>query len=84
MKGKKNNKKVTTKKNNKKEITKKNNKKEITQKKNSKKRKIRYDRILIALVIVLIIAGFFAFLFSLKITNIVIKNNSYLNDQEII
>lgn len=75
MKGKKNNKKITTK---------KNNKKEITQKKNSKKRKIRYDRILIALVIVLIIAGFFAFLFSLKITNIVIKNNSYLTDQEII
>ena len=52
MKGKKNNKKVTTK---------KNNKKEITQKKNSKKRKIRYDRILIALVIVLIIAGFLPF-----------------------
>ena len=48
------------------------------------KRKIRYDRILIFLAIVLIIVGFFTFLFNLKITNIVIKNNSYLTDQEII
>ena len=49
-----------------------------------KKRKIRYDRILIALIIVLIMAGFFTFLFNLKITNIIIKNNNYLTDQEII
>ena len=48
------------------------------------KRKIRYDRILIFLAIVLIIVGFFTFLFNLKITNIVIKNNNYLTDQEII
>ena len=49
-----------------------------------KKRKIRYDRILIALAIIVIMVVFFTFLFNLRITNIIIKNNNYLSDQEII
>ena len=63
---------------------KKNNEKLTNQKNNIKKRKIRYDRILIVLIIVFIIVVFLTFLFNLKITNIVIKNNNYLTDQEII
>ena len=50
----------------------------------SKKRKIRYDRILIFLAIIGIIVVFLTFLFNLRITNIIIKNNNYLSDQEII
>ena len=49
-----------------------------------KKRKIRYDRILIVLAIIVIMVVFFTFLFNLRITNIIIKNNNYLSDQEII
>lgn len=48
------------------------------------KRKVRYDRILVFLGIVLIIILSLIFLFNLKITNIYIKNNNYLKDQEII
>ena len=48
------------------------------------KRKIRYDRILILLIIVLIICFSISFLLNLKITNIYILNNHYLNDQQII
>ena len=66
--------------------SKKNNKKNTSkkEKQKSKKRKVRYDRILIFLIFVLIIIGFFTFLFNLRITNIIIKNNDYLTDQEII
>ena len=49
-----------------------------------KKRKIRYDRILIFLVIVIFIVISFTFLFNLKISNIYILNNSFLTNQEII
>lgn len=49
-----------------------------------KKRKIRYDRILIFLVIIIFIVISFTFLFNLKISNIYILNNSFLTDQEII
>ena len=48
------------------------------------KRKIRYDRIIIFLIIVVLIIGCFTYLFNLKISNIYILNNSFLNDQQII
>ena len=48
------------------------------------KRKIRYDRVLIFLIIVLIICFSIFSLFNLKITNIYIINNRYINDQQII
>ncbi len=48
------------------------------------KRKVRYDRILIFLGIVLMLVISLIFLFNLKITNIYIKNNHYLKDQQII
>lgn len=48
------------------------------------KRKIRYDRILVFLLILCFIIGVFIFLFSIKITNIYILNNSFLKDQYII
>jgi len=49
-----------------------------------KKRKIRYDRIFVFLFIVSIFIGFFVFIFNIKISNIYIKNNNLLTDQEII
>ena len=52
--------------------------------KNVKKRKVRYDRILIFLFVVGLIIGSFVFLFNLKISNIYIINNSLLKDQDII
>ena len=48
------------------------------------KRKIRYDRIIIFLIIIVLIIGCFTYLFNLKISNIYILNNSFLNDQQII
>ena len=48
------------------------------------KRKIRYDRILIFLIVVLIICFLVSSLFNLKITNIYIIDNHYINDQQII
>lgn len=53
--------------------------------KNTKrKRKIRFDRILIfLLIIILIILGIY-FIFNLKLSNIYIINNNYLTDQQII
>lgn len=50
----------------------------------TKKRKIRYDRIIIFLIILIIIFSFFSYFFNLKITNIYILNNNILSDQEII
>ena len=50
----------------------------------TKKRKIRYDRIIIFLIILIIIFSFFSYFFNLKITNIYILNNNMLSDQEII
>ena len=50
----------------------------------TKKRKIRYDRIIIFLIILIIIFSFFIYFFNLKITNIYILNNNILSDQEII
>ena len=44
------------------------------------KRKVRYDRILIFLGIVLMLVISLIFLFNLKITNIYIKNNHYHRD----
>lgn len=66
--------------------SKKNKKKPVQKikKTKTKKRKIRYDRILVFLSFILIMIVFFTFLFNLRITNIIIKNNSYLTDQEII
>lgn len=48
------------------------------------KRKIRYDRIIIFLIIIVLIIGCFTYLFNLKISNIYILNNSFLTDQQII
>ena len=48
------------------------------------KRKIRYDRILIFLIVVLIICFLVSSLFNLKITNIYIIDNHYINEQQII
>lgn len=50
----------------------------------TKKRKIRYDRIIIFLIILIIIFSFFSYFFNLKITNIYILNNNILSDQKII
>ncbi len=50
----------------------------------SKKRKVRYDRLIIFMIIIITIIVFLNFLFNLKITNIVITNNYYLSDQQII
>ena len=52
--------------------------------KTRRKRKIRYDRILIFVAIVFVVVLIAIFLSNLKITNIIIKNNEYLTDQEII
>lgn len=52
--------------------------------KQTKKRKIRYDRILILFLILVGIVGCFILIFSIKIKNIYISNNNYLTDQEII
>ena len=49
-----------------------------------KKRKIRYDRIIIFLIIIIFIVSCFAYLFNLKISNIYILNNNFLTDQQII
>lgn len=49
-----------------------------------KKRRIRFDRILIFLFVVFIIIGSIVFLLNLKITNIYINNNNLLDDQYII
>ena len=48
------------------------------------KRKIRYDRILIFLIVVLIICFLVSSLFNLKINIIYIIDNHYINDQQII
>ena len=48
------------------------------------KKRIRYDRVLLFIIIVIIIIVLSTFLLNLKITNIIIKNNNYLKDQEII
>lgn len=53
-------------------------------KKTTKKRKVRYDRILIFLIGLILILVVFILFFNLKITNIYILNNDILNDQEII
>lgn len=50
----------------------------------SKKRKIRFDRILVFLLIIFLIVISFIFLFNIKITNIYIINNNLLKDQTII
>lgn len=52
--------------------------------KNVKKRRIRFDRILIFLFVVFLIISGFIFLFNLRISNIYIINNSLLKDQSII
>jgi len=52
--------------------------------KNVKKRRIRFDRILIFLFVVLLIISGFIFLFNLKISNIYVINNNLLKDQIII
>lgn len=49
-----------------------------------KKRRIRFDRILIFLFVVVIIVSSFIFLFNLKISNIYVIDNNLLNDQYII
>ena len=49
-----------------------------------KKRKIRYDRIILFLSIVFFIVICFTYFLNLKISNIYILNNNYLTDQEII
>ena len=50
----------------------------------TKKRKIRYDRILIFIIIIIIIISCFTYLTNLKISNIYISNNIFLTDQQII
>ena len=55
-----------------------------TKKVKPKKRKIRYDRIIIFLSIVFFIVICFTYFLNLKISNIYILNNSFLTDQEII
>ena len=52
--------------------------------KKQKKRKIRYDRIIIFLAIVFFIVICFTYLINLKISNIYVSNNTYLTDQYII
>jgi len=57
----------------------------MNQKKYKKgKRKIRFDRILIFLVILVVIIWTSIFILNIKISNIFILNNSFLNDQYII
>ncbi len=48
------------------------------------KRRIRYDRIIFFLVIIILITSCFTYLINLKISNIYISNNSFLTDQQII
>ena len=55
-----------------------------TNAKKTKKRKIRYDRIIIFLIIIVFIVICFTYFLNLKISNIYILNNSFLTDQEII
>jgi len=49
-----------------------------------KKRKIRYGRVFFALVFVILVIKFSSFCYKAPIKNIVIKGNSFFNDQEII
>ena len=57
----------------------------MNQKKYKKgKRKIRFDRILIFLVILVVIIWTSVFILNIKISNIFILNNNFLNDQYII
>lgn len=49
-----------------------------------KKRRIRFDRIFIFLLIIFLIIGSFIFLFNIKISNIFVSNNNLLKDQTII
>lgn len=49
-----------------------------------KKRKVRYDRIIIFLGIIIFLVCAFNFIFNLKISNIYILNNNFLSDQQII
>lgn len=48
------------------------------------KRKLRYDRIIIFLVLIFLLYFFITYLFDLKISNIYVLNNTLLSDQEII
>lgn len=50
----------------------------------TKNRKIRYDRIFVFLMFVVLIVICFTYLANLKISNIYIFDNNYLNDQDII
>lgn len=49
-----------------------------------KRRRIRIDRILIFLLILVLFIFSFVFIFNIRISNIYIKNNDFLSDQEII
>lgn len=59
-------------------------KKKVITKKQKKKVKIRYGRISFALFVVGALFLLFSFLYEAPIKNIIIKNNSFLSDQEII
>lgn len=56
----------------------------MKNKKGLKKRKIRFDRILVFLAIICAIVGILILIFNIKISNIYILNNELLNDQYII
>lgn len=59
-------------------------KKQIQPKQHIKKTKIRYGRILFALLVIGLLCRFFSFCYQAPIKNIIIKGNSFYTDQEII